>query len=74
KFMVRYGLSSHGAAACVIARRGLDFRLERTVASSVLKLPERKRTTRGNYWLRVCKSVKKMRFADRMDLLYADRF
>ncbi|HUW64281.1 MAG TPA: transposase, partial [Spirochaetia bacterium] len=46
KFMVRYGLSSHGAAACVIARRGLDFRLERTVASSVLKLPERKRTTR----------------------------
>ena len=74
KFMVRYGLSSHGAAACVIARRGLGFRLERAVSSDVVKLPERKRTTRGKYWWRVCKNVKTVRFSNRMNLLYADRF
>ena len=74
KFMPRYGLSSHGAAACVIARRGLGLRLEKAITGNGFPLPERKRTTRGNYWLRVCRSVRKMRFADRLDLSYAARF
>jgi hypothetical protein len=73
-FMPRYGLSSHGAAACVIARRGLGLRLEKAITGNGFPLPERKRTTRGNYWLRVCRSVRKMRFADRLDLSYAARF
>jgi len=74
KFMVRYGLSSHGSAACVIARRGLGFKLEKATKSSVLKLPERKRTSRRNYWLRVSNRLKKTHFSDRVALLYADRF
>lgn len=74
KFMARYGLSSHGSAACVIARRGLGFKLERAAKSSVLELPERKRTSRRNYWLRVSNSLKKTHFSDRITLLYADRF
>jgi len=75
KFMARYGLASHGSAACVIARRGLGFGLESSVRSSVLQLPERKRASRRNYWLRVSNSLKKeTHFTDRIALLYADRF
>ena len=75
KFMARYGLASHGSAACVIARRGLGFGLESSVQSSVLQLPERKRTSRRNYWLRVSNSLKKKtHFTDRIAFLYADRF
>ena len=29
KFMKKYGLSSHGAAACMIARKGMKFKTER---------------------------------------------
>ncbi|HUW65643.1 MAG TPA: transposase [Spirochaetia bacterium] len=74
KFMARYGLSSHGAAACVIARRGLGYKLESNVVSNALDLPERRRTKRRNYWLQVCRSLKTVRFGDRMNLLYADSF
>ncbi|MGQ9825940.1 MAG: IS200/IS605 family accessory protein TnpB-related protein [Desulfotomaculales bacterium] len=74
KLMARYGLPSHGSAACVIARRGLGFKLEKAVKSSVLELPERKRTSRRNYWLRVSNNLKKTHFSDRIALLYADRF
>ncbi|MDH7577599.1 MAG: hypothetical protein QHH75_07145 [Bacillota bacterium] len=34
KFMARYGFSSHGSAACVIARRGLGFKLEKAVKTT----------------------------------------
>lgn len=74
KFMARYGLPSHGSAACVIARRGLGFKLEKAAKSSVLELPERKRTSRRNYWLRTSNSLKKTHFGERITLLYADRF
>lgn len=74
KFMARYGMSSHGSAACVIARRGLGFKLEKAAKSSVLELPERKRTSRRNYWLRASNNLKKIYFSDRIALLYADRF
>lgn len=36
KFMKRYGLSSHGSAACVIARRGLGFKIEKPKYNSIL--------------------------------------
>jgi len=36
KFMKRYGLSSHGSAACVIARRGLGLKLEKPKYDSIL--------------------------------------
>ena len=74
KFMRRYGLSSHGAAACVIARRGLGFHLEGPAASGAMILPEGLRVKRRIYWLRVCRCLKTMRFQDRMSLLYADSF
>lgn len=74
KFMARYGLSSHGSAACVIARRGLGFKPEKAAKSPVLKLAERERTSRRNYWLRVSNNLKKTHFSDRIALLYADRF
>jgi len=70
KYMARYGLSSHGAAAVEIARRGLGFKLAQTVTSDVLKLPERKRTSKFNYWSRVARSLKNTNFKDRIALLY----
>lgn len=36
KFMKRYGLSSHGSAACVIARRGLGLKIEKPKYDSIL--------------------------------------
>lgn len=74
KFMRRYGLSSHGAAACVIARRGLDFKLESPAAGNALPLPECLRVKRRIYWLQVCRGLKAERFGNRMNLLYADSF
>ena len=74
KFMARYGLSSHGAAACVIARRGLGLKLEDTAVSNVLALPDRMRTKRRMYWLQVCRCLKAERFGHRINLLYADSF
>lgn len=75
KFMARYGLSPHGAAACVIARRGLGFGLERAPEVSVLGLPPRGRTPRRSCWRRVCRALKRgPDFGVRVDVLYADRF
>ena len=74
KFMRRYGLSSHGAAACVIARRGLGFSLEGPAASGAMILPEGLRVKRRIFRLRVCRCLKAMRFQDRLSLLYADNF
>ncbi|WP_245527882.1 hypothetical protein [Ammonifex degensii] len=75
KFMARYGLSPHGAAACVIARRGLGFGLERAPEVSALRLPSRGRASRRGYWRQVCESLKRgPGFGLRVDVLYADRF
>lgn len=46
--MAGYGLSSHGAAACVSARRGSRFKLAKTVFGNAIKSPERKRTSCGS--------------------------
>lgn len=74
-YMARYGLSSHGAAACVIARRGLGFDLERLPKDTVIKLPELKRhKSRGSRWASVSKKLKNdLPFQLRIALLSADR-
>jgi len=75
-FMARYGLSSHGAAACVIARRGLGFNLERVPKKdTVIKLPLLKRhKSRGSRWAAVSRKIKNsLPFDLRIALLSADR-
>ncbi|WP_245527878.1 IS200/IS605 family accessory protein TnpB-related protein [Ammonifex degensii] len=75
KFMARYGLSPHGAAACVIARRGLGFGLERAPEVLAPGIPPRGRASRRGYWRQVCKSLKRGPGPGlRVDVLYADRF
>ena len=39
-FMKRYGLSSHGSAACVIARRGMDLTFEKVPYACPLGYPK----------------------------------
>ena len=77
KFMARYGLSSHGAAACVIARRGLGFRLEKPpqTQDTVINLPAFKRNqTRGSRWVAIARKIKRdLTFDIRLALLSADR-
>jgi IS605 OrfB family transposase len=41
KFMARYGLSSHCAAACMIARRGYFFKTEKIKYDTVLNFPKK---------------------------------
>ena len=76
KFMKRYGLSSHGSAACVIARRGLGFKLEKPEYDNILgdfrkyinHKPLRSR------WASISFSIKKSySFNDRIELLKLDR-
>lgn len=76
KFMKKYGLSSHGAAACMIARKGMKFKTE--------KMPKKYKTlviynTSGvnnntdNYkmWSNLSFIIKKnMLFNDRINMLY----
>ncbi len=38
--MKRYGLSSHGSAACVIARRGMDLTFEKVPYACPLGYPK----------------------------------
>ena len=75
KFMKRYGLSSHGSAACVIARQGLGFKLEEPKYDSILgnfrkyisHKPLRSR------WASISFSIKKKHsFNDRIELLKLD--
>ncbi|EPY7712742.1 IS200/IS605 family accessory protein TnpB-related protein, partial [Bacillus pacificus] len=40
-FMKRYGLSSHGSAACVIARRGMDLTFEKVPYACPLGYPKK---------------------------------
>lgn len=72
KFMKKYGLSSHGAAAMVIARRGLDFkRIERLTYNTEFEtkaLPINK--TRRQQWSNLSyQSKKKYQFNDKIELL-----
>jgi superfamily II DNA or RNA helicase len=61
--------------ACVIARRGLGFDLERLPEDTVIKLPELKRhKSRGSRWASVSKKLKNdLPFHLRIALLSADR-
>lgn len=72
KFMKRYGLSSHRAAAMVIARRGLEFkRIERLSYNTEFEtkaLPINK--TRRQQWSNLSyQSKKKYHFNDKIELL-----
>jgi IS605 OrfB family transposase len=76
KFMARYGLSSHGAAACVIARRGYYFNLERPKYDTVLSLPKNFNKHKSNFsnWRSITKHLKtKYTFQVKIELLKADR-
>ena len=72
KFMKRYGLSSHGSAACVIARHGMGLKLEKPVYDSVLgnfrkhvnHKPRKSRWASISYYIK-----RKYSFHERMALL-----
>jgi IS605 OrfB family transposase len=75
KFMPRYGLSSHGAAACVIARRGYYFIMERPKYDTVLSFPKKFDKNKSNFsnWRTITKHIKKQYlFQDKIELLKAD--
>jgi len=71
-FMKRYGLSSHGSAACTIARRALSFKLEKPKLNTTIELPNMKRhTIRKVKWNQISKHLKRnYRFNERIELLY----
>ena len=77
RFMARYGLSSHGAAACAIGRRCLGFKLEKPVKDTVIPLPELKRNkNRYSHWGTIShslKSKKSIPFNVRIAMISADR-
>jgi IS605 OrfB family transposase len=75
-FMRRYGLSSHGAAACVIARRGLNLDTEKMSAKHKRFLRHSKgninlnRNTR-KLWIQLHSVINnRYKFNDRIRLLY----
>jgi len=75
KFMKRYGLSSHGSAACVIARRGLGIRIEKPKYDSILGRFEKTNNHKPlrSRWSTIAYLVKKNhRFNDRIELLKLD--
>jgi IS605 OrfB family transposase len=72
KFMKRYGLSPHGSAACVIARRGLGLNIEQPKYDSILgdfsKFNDSKPLK--SRWAEVAYSIKKQyNYKDRIELL-----
>lgn len=76
KFMKKYGLSSHGAAAAAIARRGMNFKTEKVdFKFKNLVYNSRPNTNKNidNYkmWMNLSSIVKKnMKFEDRIKMLY----
>ena len=70
KFMKRYGLSSHGAAAVAIARRGIGFNDKRP-KTKIIKLPAFPRNmTSWKCWSKAIKAIKKKyTFKERIVLL-----
>jgi IS605 OrfB family transposase len=76
KFMARYGLSSHEAAACMIARRGYHFKMEKPKYDTILSLPKNLDPQQSNFskWRNITSHVKKQySFRDKIELLKADR-
>ena len=75
KFMARYGLSSHGSAACMIARRGYRFKTEKPKYDTVLTLPKKFNKEKSNYsnWRTITNHLtKNYYFHDKIELLKAD--
>lgn len=75
KFMARYGLSSHGAAACMIARRGYRFKIEKPKYDSALTFPNKFNKEKSNYsnWRTLTNHLKKnYLFNDKIEILKAD--
>lgn len=81
KFMRRYGLSSHGAAAVVIARRGLRYhteKLSKANKSLLANYKENVNLNRNNYrlWMDLKSAISKklkLKFNDRIQLLYLNK-
>lgn len=76
KFMKKYGLSSHGSAACAIARKGMKFKTEnipRNYKSVVFGTNPSLNKNIDNYkiWSKLSYIIKKnMNFEDRIKMLY----
>ncbi|MGJ7922601.1 IS200/IS605 family accessory protein TnpB-related protein [Neobacillus sp. LXY-4] len=76
KFMARYGLSSHAAAACMIARRGYHFKTEKPKYDTILSFPKNfdKHQTNFRKWRTITNHLKKeYLYQDKIELLKADR-
>ncbi|RBW68430.1 IS200/IS605 family accessory protein TnpB-related protein [Bacillus taeanensis] len=75
KFMGRYGLSSHGSAACMIARKGSKFRWEKPNYTTVLGLPktfDKEKPNKSNWFSLSPYTKNKFYFNDKIELLKAD--
>ena len=75
KFMARYGLSSHSAAACIIARRGYRYKIERPKYDTILSLPQKFDKQKSNFsnWRTITTHLKKQySFQDKIEILKAD--
>ncbi|WP_066258587.1 IS200/IS605 family accessory protein TnpB-related protein [Neobacillus drentensis] len=76
KFMARYGLSSHEAAACMIARKGYYFKTEKPKYDTILSFPKNFDKHQSNFsnWRSLTNHIKKhYLFKDKIELLKADR-
>lgn len=76
KFMARYGMSSHCAAACVIARRGNLLKTEKPKYDTILSFPTNLNKNQSNFskWKIITKYFKKQYlFQDKIEILKANR-
>ncbi|MFJ5714164.1 IS200/IS605 family accessory protein TnpB-related protein [Neobacillus sp. NPDC093127] len=76
KFMARYGMGSHCAAACVIARRGFFFKTEKPKYDTILSFPKNLSKNKSNFskWRIITNHLKKQYlFQDKIEILKADR-
>lgn len=78
KFMRKYGLSSHGSAACAIARKGLNFytpKIEKNRKAYIKQFNPDLNMNIDNYkmWKELSFVVKKnLKFNDRIKMLYSN--
>lgn len=75
KFMARYGLSSHCSAACMIARKGYYYKMEKPKYDSVLSLPKKFNKQHSNFgnWRTITHHLRnKYTFVDKIEILKAD--
>ena len=77
KFMKKYGLSSHGAAACMIVRKGMKFKTEKIPKKyKIIVMHNNARGLNNNtdnykMWSNLSFIIKKnMSFSDRINMLY----